>query len=70
MILAHSASENGRAEENIVACAAPAPSVIESVVTPARSNRSWSTGLPMMTPIDPVIVPGCATITSAGAEMK
>ena len=38
--------------------------------TPARPNSSRSTGLPMKTPMDPVIVPGCATITSAGAAMK
>ena len=46
------------------------PSVIESVVTPARPSSSRSTGFPMKTPMDPVIVPGCTTITSAGAEMK
>ena len=70
MIRTHSASENGRDEENIVARAAPAPSVIESVVKPTRPNSSRSTGLPMKTPMDPVIVPGWTTITSAGAEMK
>ncbi len=46
------------------------PSVIESVVTPARPSSSRSTGFPMKTPMDPVIVPGWTTITSAGAAMK
>ena len=68
MIRDQSASENGRDEENIVALAAP--SATESVDTPTRSNSSCSTGLPRITPIDPVIVAGWATITSAGADMK
>jgi hypothetical protein len=46
------------------------PSVTESVLTPARPSRSPSTGLPDSTPIEPVIVPGCATIASAAIEMK
>ena len=66
LIRSQSVSENGRDEENIVAFA---PSVTVSVPTPARPNISRSTGLPRMTPIEPVIVPGCATITSAGQAM-
>lgn len=67
LIRSHSASVNGRVSENIVALS---PTVTVSVPTPARPNISRSTGLPRMTPIEPVIVPGCATITSAGAEMR
>ena len=48
---------------------APRVAATESVVMPARLNASSSTGLPMITPIDPVIVPGCATMTSAAIEM-
>ena len=67
LIRSHSPSENGREEENIVAFS---PSATVSVRTPVRPNISRSTGFPRMTPMEPVIVPGCATMTSAGAEMK
>ena len=36
---------------------------------PTRSSRLVVTGLPVSTPIDPVIVPGWATIASAAIEM-
>jgi len=47
-----------------------APTVTASVVTPARCSASPSTGLALITPIDPVMVPGWATIASAAMAMK
>lgn len=67
LIRSHSMSVNGRDSENIVAFSS---SATVSMLIPARPNISRSTGLPRKTPIEPVIVPGCATITSAGAAMK
>ncbi len=67
LIRSQSASLNGRASENIVALD---PAATASLLIPARPNSSRSTGLPMITPMEPVIVPGWVTITSAGAEMK
>ena len=64
---AHSSSLNGRVVVNISECA---PSATESVVTPARPSRSLSTGLPDSTPMEPVTVPGWATIASAAIAMK
>ncbi len=58
---------NGLEVENIAACS---PSTTESVVTPVLPSASLSTGLPLITPIEPVIVPGWATIASAAIEMK
>jgi hypothetical protein len=34
------------------------------------AHNSVSTGLPANTPIEPVMVPGCATILVAGAATK
>ena len=48
---------------------ARAPSATESVVIPARPRASSSTGLKVITPMDPVSVPGWATMTSAAIEM-
>ena len=48
---------------------ARAPSATESVVMPSRPRASSNTGLPMITPIDPVSVPGWATMMSAAIEM-
>jgi hypothetical protein len=67
LILSHSSVVKGRVGENVVACA---PCATESVLIPARSISSRSTGLAMITPMEPVIVPGWATITSAATEMK
>ena len=39
-------------------------------MTPALPSISLSTGLPLITPIEPVTVPGWATIASAAIEMK
>ena len=36
---------------------------------PIRPNASSNTGLPAITPMDPVSVPGCATMTSAAIAM-
>jgi hypothetical protein len=36
---------------------------------PTRPNSSANTGLPRITPIDPVSVPGWATIRSAAIAM-
>ncbi len=66
MIFDHSSLLNGRVVLNMSACA---PCVTESVVMPTRSSRLAVTGLPVSTPIDPVIVPGWATIASAAIEM-
>ena len=66
LIRCHSSSLNGCVGANMVA---PRPTDTESVVMPTRPNASSSTGLPMITPIDPVSVPGCATMTSAAIEM-
>ena len=66
LISAHSSSVNGLSWENI---AAWAPWMIESLLTPARPRASPSTALPSSTPIEPVIVPGWATMTSAAMAM-
>ena len=66
LIRSHSSCVNGCVGANIVA---RAPSATESVVIPARSSASANTGLPKITPIDPVSVPGWATMTSAAIEM-
>ncbi len=47
-----------------------APSVTASEVTPARCSAWPSTGLPLSTPMDPVMVPGWAMIASAAMAMK
>ncbi len=57
---------NGWVGANIVALP---PSATESIVTPMRSSASANTGLPAITPIEPVIVPGCATMASAAIEI-
>jgi len=44
-------------------------SLTESVATPILSSAPSSTNLPVTTPIEPVMVPGCATITCAGTAM-
>ena len=62
----HSSSENGRSWENIAECA---PWVTESLVTPTRPSAWPSTALPDSTPMEPVTVPGWATISSAAIEM-
>ncbi len=67
LILAHSSSRNGRDAVNMSACA---PSVTASEVTPARCSAWPSTGLPLSTPMDPVMVPGWAMIASAAMAMK
>ena len=45
------------------------PRSIVSVVMPILSNRPRMAILPPTTPIEPVIVPGAATILSAPIEM-
>ena len=42
------------------------PAGTSSTATPSFSKAPPSASLPPTTPIDPVKVPGCATITSAG----
>ena len=64
---AHSSSLNGRVVVNMSAWR---PSVTVSTLTPARCSRLAVTGLPPSTPMEPVSVPGCATIASAAMAMK
>src|SRR5712691_8522744 len=59
----------GEKSSNSLNIAALAPRVAESLVIPSFFKRSATTTLPARTPIDPVRVPGCATILSAGAAM-
>src|SRR5258707_1433113 len=65
--ICHSSLLNGLEVENMAACG---PSTTESVVTPVLASMSLSTGLPLITPMEPVTVPGSATIASAAIEMK
>ena len=66
MTRVHSSGANGRIWENI---AEWSPWVTLSVVTPKRSRASPSTALPDSTPMEPVTVPGSATITSDAIAM-
>src|SRR5258707_9645078 len=65
--ICHSSLLNGLEVENMAACG---PSTTESVVTPVLAGMSLSPGLPLITPMEPVTVPGWATIASAAIEMK
>ena len=47
-----------------------APASTDSHLTPHLRHRSWVTTLPAMTPIEPVMVPGSATMVRAGSATK
>src|SRR5262249_58715928 len=65
--LCHSSLLKGLGGENLAGCP---PSPPEWGGTPALPSMSPSTGLPLITPIEPVTVPGWAMIASAAIEMK